>query len=493
MVVFRAMLAILALKPRWFQERGIIVTFESGTSVSDVTKLGQLLALSPLDGRYADKLAALRDTFSEFALIKARVQIEIHWLRALAAEPSMTEIPRWSVAAEDFLKQILENFTPEEALQVKAFEVETNHDVKAVEYYLKEKLSACAELMSAREFIHFACTSEDINNLAYGLLVKQARDQILVPRLTSIITVLNAFATEHRALPMLARTHGQAATPTTFGKEWANVIYRLQRPIAGLQNTPIKAKCNGAVGNFNAHVIAYPEVDWLSLSQQLVESLGLSWNPLTTQIEPHDALAELLHYLVQINTILIDFCRDCWGYISLGYLTLKTKAHEVGSSTMPHKVNPIDFENAEGNLSLANAVMSFLAQRLPLSRWQRDLVDSTLLRNLGLAFGYAYLAWDSLLKGLSKINPDSQHIRADLMAHPEILAEAIQTVMRRYHLNLPYEHLKMLTRGQRIDLNVLHAFIQAQDLPLIAKKRLLVLTPENYLGLAVELTHKNIA
>ncbi len=453
-------------------------------------KVLQLMALSPLDGRYADKLSLLRDSFSEFALIKARLCVEIQWLRALAAEPTITEIFTWSSTANDFLTHLLDNFTPTEALRVKAFEATTNHDVKAVEYYLKEHLLTWPELASAREFIHFACTSEDINNLAYGLLLKQARDTILLPRLTTIVAELRAFALDHGSLPMLARTHGQAATPTTLGKEWANVVYRLQRPIELLQNTPINGKCNGAVGNFNAHVVAYPDTDWLALSQNFVESLGLTWNPLTTQIEPHDGLAELFHALMQINTVLIDLTRDCWGYISLGYLTLKTKDHEVGSSTMPHKVNPIDFENAEGNLSLANALMSFLAQRLPLSRWQRDLVDSTLLRNLGSAVGYGYLAWDSLLKGLAKICPDALKIRADLMAHPEVLAEAIQTVMRRYGLSLPYEHLKALTRGQAIDLTSLRDFIQAQDLPLAAKARLLALTPENYLGLAVEMVNE---
>ena len=452
-----------------------------------------LLALSPLDGRYAAKVAPLCAYFSEYALIKARLTVEIAWLRLLAKCEQIPEVLNLTPSAETFLSGMLNNFSLEDAKAVKAFEATTNHDVKAVEYFLKQKMASSPELALLAEFVHFACTSEDINNCAYGLLIKEARDKVLLPKLEQLLQEISDFAKQHRALAMLARTHGQAATPTTLGKEWANVHARLARQVVRLTLAPVSGKFNGAVGNFNAHHIAYPSVDWRALSQKMVESLGLSHNAMTTQIEPHDDIANLLHTFMQINTVLIDFSRDCWSYISLSYLTLKTKAGEIGSSTMPHKVNPIDFENAEGNLSLANALAGFLASRLPLSRWQRDLVDSTLLRNIGSAFAYGYLAIDSLLRGFAKITPDEARIAEDLAAHPEILAEAIQTVMRRYGLELPYEQLKTLTRGQAIDLSALRDFIATQDLPLDVKTRLLALTPATYLGLSVELVEAYLA
>lgn len=449
--------------------------------------IAPLLALSPLDGRYAEALMPVRDHFCEMALIKARAQVEIAWLRALAHHPLISEVPLWSAQSDIFLQDLIINFSKEDALRVKAFEQQCQHDVKAVEYYLKERLATQAELQPYAEFLHFACTSEDINNLAYGLLLKQARETVFLPKLQQVSAVLKQFACDHAAIPMLARTHGQAATPTTLGKEWANIACRLERQIGQWQAVKIFGKCNGAVGNYNAHLLAYPAIDWPSVSRQLVESLGLTWNAMTTQIEPHDYVAQWLHDLIQINSVLLDLARDVWGYISLGYLQLKTQTAEVGSSTMPHKVNPIDFENAEGNLSLANAMASFLAQRLPVSRWQRDLVDSTLMRNLGSTFAYGYLAWHNLLRGLAKISPNETRLADDLSAHPEILAEAIQTVMRRYGVVLPYEQLKQLTRGQSTDLSTLRAFIEQQPLPIDAKQRLLALSPEKYLGLAVAL------
>lgn len=449
--------------------------------------ISPLLALSPLDGRYAEQLSSVRDGFCEMALIKARVQVEIAWLRALAHHPQVLEVPLWSKASETFLHDLVAHFSEEDALRVKAFEQQCRHDVKAVEYFLKERFATHPELQSYCEFLHFACTSEDINNLAYGLLLKQARETVFLPKVRQVLSMLQQLAREHAAIPMLARTHGQAATPTTLGKEWANSLHRLQAQVQQWQEANIFGKCNGAVGNYNAHLLAYPDIDWPSLSRQLVESLGLSWNPMTTQIEPHDYVAQWLHIFIQLNTVLIDLARDVWGYISLGYLQLKTQAAEVGSSTMPHKVNPIDFENAEGNLSLSNAMASFLAQRLPVSRWQRDLVDSTLMRNLGCAFAYGYLAWQSLLRGLAKVSPNQAKLAADLKGHPEVLAEAIQTVMRRYGVALPYEQLKQLTRGQNTDLAMLRAFIEQQPLPVRAKQRLLSLSPDHYLGLAIEL------
>lgn len=450
-----------------------------------------LLALSPLDGRYADKVAPVRACFCEFALIKARVTVEIAWLRLLANEPKIAEIPAWSAAAEAFLQQVVADFSVADAEHVKALEAQTNHDVKAVEYFLKQRLSACPELSGHLEFIHFACTSEDINNLAYALLLQQCRATVLLPALRALMRQLTELAERYRTLPMLARTHGQSATPTTLGKEWWNVYCRLQRQVKQLEQLPILAKFNGAVGNYNAHCLAYPHVDWLAMSRQLIHGFDLSLNPFTTQIEPHDYVAEWLHSIVQINTILIDLARDCWGYISLGYLAQRSQAQEVGSSTMPHKINPIDFENGEGNLALANALASGLAQRLPISRWQRDLVDSTLLRNVGSAFAYAYLGWHSLQRGLNKVYADQQKIAEDLNQHPEVLAEAIQTVMRRYGLALPYEQLKQLTRGQHVSLTALQQFIAEQDLPAAVKQQLLALTPATYLGLAADFKDDN--
>ena len=446
-----------------------------------------LTALSPLDGRYAAKTEALRPIFSESGLIHRRVRVELAWLLALAGEPKIAEVPALSTGARTALLAIGEEFSADDAARIKAIERDTNHDVKAVEYFIKERVAGNAELAAVREFIHFACTSEDINNLAYALMLRDARDHVLLPALDRVIAGLRAMAHEHAALAMLSRTHGQAASPTTLGKEIANVVARLERQRRQIAAVELTAKINGAVGNYNAHVAAYPEVDWRAFSRRFVEGLGLAFNPYTTQIEPHDCIAELGDAVRRANTILIDLARDVWGYISLGYFRQVLKAGEVGSSTMPHKVNPIDFENAEGNLGLANALFEHFSAKLPTSRWQRDLTDSTVLRALGTAFGHTQVALDALLRGLGKLHANPERIGADLDASWEVLAEAVQTVMRRHGLPEPYEQLKALTRGQGITREALRGFVAGLDLPKDAKDRLLALTPAGYTGLAATL------
>ena len=443
-----------------------------------------LTAISPLDGRYANKNDVLRPIFSEYGLIRYRVFVEVRWLEALANEPAIAEVPPLSPQAKHFLEEILLDFSEADAAQIKQIERTTNHDVKAVEYFLKEKVNRQPELAKISEFIHFACTSEDINNLAYGLMLKTGREETLLPLVDELIEEMRRLAHRAAAIPMLSRTHGQPASPTTLGKEIANVIYRLQRQRKQLADAAILGKINGAVGNYNAHAVAYPDIDWPLFSKRFVEDLGLSWNPYTTQIEPHDYLAEFFDCLSRFNTILIDFNRDIWGYIALGYFRQKTVAGEVGSSTMPHKVNPIDFENSEGNLGLANAVARHLAEKLPISRWQRDLTDSTVMRNLGVVIGYTRIALQSALKGMAKLEIDENRLAEDLDANWEVLGEAIQTVMRRYGIEQPYEKLKELTRGRRIDAAAIQEFIAKLDLPEPAKERLLALTPSNYVGYA---------
>ena len=444
----------------------------------------QLLALSPLDGRYAGKVDDLRPIFSEYGLIKARVKVEVEWLLALAAEPGIAELAPFSDGATRRLRDLAENLSVEDAARVKEIERTTNHDVKAVEYLIKERLKDDAELGPALEFVHFACTSEDINNLSYALMLSQARQFVLLPKLDALIQKLRGMAHGHAALPMLSRTHGQTASPTTVGKEIANVVARLQRQGETLAATPMPGKINGAVGNFNAHLAAYPDIDWPAFSERFVHSLGLNWQPYTTQIEPHDGIAELCDAQRRIDTICIDLCRDVWGYISLGYFKQAVKAGEVGSSTMPHKVNPIDFENAEGNFGIANALFEHFAAKLPISRWQRDLTDSTVLRALGTAFGHALIGFDALLRGLDKLSANPDRLAADLEAAWEVLAEAVQTVMRRHGLPNPYEQLKALTRGQGINEASMREFIQGLDLPADEKQRLLGMTPGSYTGLA---------
>jgi adenylosuccinate lyase len=450
-----------------------------------------LTALSPLDGRYASKVEALRPIFSEFGLMHRRVQVEIEWLLALAAEPEIVELLAFDAGQVATLKAIAENFSEADGERIKAIEATTNHDVKAVEYFIKEKIGADASLAQAKEFVHFACTSEDINNLSYALMLRDARSQVLLPQLDAVTTRLREIAHTNAALPLLSRTHGQTASPSTLGKEIANVVARLERQRKQLVAVEISGKINGAVGNYNAHVITYPEVDWQAFSQRFVESLGLDYNAYTTQIEPHDNVAEYCDAVRRANIILIDLARDIWGYISLGYFKQTLKAGEVGSSTMPHKVNPIDFENAEGNFGLANALLGHFAEKLPISRWQRDLTDSTVLRALGTAFGHSLVALESLKKGLGKLNVNADRIATDLDASWEVLAEAVQTVMRRYGLPQPYEQLKALTRGHGITRDSMREFIGSLDLPADAKQRLLDLTPGNYTGLAESLA-KNI-
>jgi adenylosuccinate lyase len=454
-------------------------------------ELNALTALSPLDGRYGSKTAPLRDFFSEYALIKTRVIVEIEWLKALAAEPAIAEVPAFSAAAIGLLDGIADSFSVPDAERVKAIEATTNHDVKAVEYFLKEKTKDNAEIAAVSEFIHFACTSEDINNLSHGLMLKGARDGVLLPALEKLIARLTDLAHEHAALPMLSRTHGQPASPTTVGKELANVVYRLRRAYIALGDIDILGKINGAVGNYNAHLSAYPELDWEDFARSFVMDLGLSFNPYTIQIEPHDAMAELFDAIARTNTILVDLNRDVWGYISLGYFKQKVKAGEVGSSTMPHKVNPIDFENSEGNLGLANAMLRHLAEKLPISRWQRDLTDSTVLRNMGVGFGYSLLAYESCLRGLGKLEANPAALAADLEASWDVLAEPIQTVMRRYGVANPYEQLKELTRGKGgITRESLHAFIDGLSIPDAEKTRLKTMTPASYIGVAAELARQ---
>ena len=444
--------------------------------------LSHLTALSPLDGRYAGKVAALRPIFSEYGLIRARVTVEIRWLQALSRQPRIAEVPALSDAANAVLEEIAAGFSEADAGRVKDIEATTNHDVKAVEYFLKEKVADNEELAAVSEFLHFACTSEDINNLSYGLMLSEARETVLLPAMDHLIATAADMARDMAGDAMLSRTHGQPASPTTMGKEWANVIYRLRRQRQQFADVPILGKINGAVGNYNAHLASYPDVEWPTLAKAFVEGLGLTWNPYTTQIEPHDYIAELGDALARFDTVLSDFCRDIWGYVSLGYFKQRVIAGEVGSSTMPHKVNPIDFENAEGNLGLANAVLRHLAEKLPISRWQRDLTDSTVLRNLGVGFGYALLAYESALKGLGKLELNPKRLAEDLDASWEVLGEAVQTVMRRYGLENPYERMKELTRGKGITPKTLYAFIEKLDIPADAKARLLALTPAAYTG-----------
>jgi len=452
--------------------------------------LTELTALSPLDGRYARHTAALRPLLSEYGLIRARVEVEVAWLAALAERPEIAEVP--SLAGEDrrFLEDVVRHFGTAEAAQVKEIERRTNHDVKAVEYWLKERLAERPALAQVSEFVHFACTSEDVNNLAYALLVKEARDAVLLPEMDAFAQELRQLAELHAEVPMLSRTHGQPASPTTLGKELANVVARLARQRRQVAEVAVLGKLNGAVGNYNAHLASYPEVDWEAVSRGFVEGLGLAWNPTTTQIEPHDWMAELFDALARHHVVAIDLARDVWGYIALGVFTQRTVGEEVGSSTMPHKVNPIDFENAEGNLGVANAVLGHLARKLPVSRWQRDLTDSTVLRTLGTAFGHALVAWRSLRRGLAKLEVDEARLRTDLDASWEVLAEAIQTVLRRHGVPEPYETLKELTRGQAVDRERLHAFLEGLRLPEEVKARLRRLTPADYVGNAASQARK---
>ena len=454
-------------------------------------ELSSLNALSPLDGRYQAKLDPLRPHFSEFALIRHRMLVEVEWLKALAAEPALAEIAPFSAGTLAELDAAITGFGETEAAQVKAIEVRTNHDVKALEYWLKERFDSNPEIRAVGEFIHFACTSEDINNLSHALMLKAARDQVMLPALDKLIARLAELAHQLADMPMLSHTHGQPASPTTLGKELANVVHRLRRGRQQVAGVEILGKINGAVGNFNAHLAAYPEFDWERFAQKFVESLGLTYNPYTIQIEPHDYMAELYDALARINTVLIDLDRDAWSYISLGYFKQKLKEGEVGSSTMPHKVNPIDFENSEGNLGLANAVLRHLAEKLPISRWQRDLTDSTVLRNMGVAFGYTLLGYDSCLKGLGKLEANPGALAHDLDRNWEVLAEPIQTVMRRYGIKNPYEQLKALTRGKEgITRASLHAFIEELRIPKEAKQLLLAMTPASYTGKAAELAKR---
>jgi len=450
-------------------------------------ELSALTAVTPVDGRYADKTASLRPIFSEYGLIRHRVLVEVRWLQRLSRHPQIAEVPALSEHANHRLNAIVDEFSVEDAQRVKNIERTTNHDVKAVEYFIKEKIAGNEELAAVSEFVHFACTSEDINNLSYALMLKTARAQALLPQLDAIIDALRALAHNHAAVPMLSRTHGQPATPTTLGKEMANVVYRLRRSREQIAGVDMLGKINGAVGNYNAHLSAYPDVDWEAHARAFIEDdLGLNWNPYTIQIEPHDYIAELSDTVARANTILIDFARDAWGYISIGFFKQKTVAGEVGASTMPHKVNPIDFENAEGNFGIANALLTHFAQKLPVSRWQRDLTDSTVLRALGTAFAHAQIGYASLLKGVGKLEVNYAALAADLDANWEVLAEPIQTVMRRYGIEQPYEKLKALTRGQRVDAAAMQAFVATLELPREARERLLELTPASYIGNAAE-------
>ncbi|MGE6663549.1 adenylosuccinate lyase [Pseudomonas sp. NPDC077408] len=450
-------------------------------------QLSSLTAVSPVDGRYAGKTSALRPIFSEFGLIRCRVQVEVRWLQRLAAHAGIPEVAPFSEEANALLDHLAENFQLEHAERVKEFERTTNHDVKAVEYLLKEQAKQLPELAKVNEFIHFACTSEDINNLSHALMLRQGRDEVLLPLMRQLADAIRALAIAHADVPMLSRTHGQPASPTTLGKELANVVYRLERQIAQVAAVPLLGKINGAVGNYNAHLSAYPDVDWEANAREFIEGdLGLSWNPYTTQIEPHDYIAELFDAVARFNTILIDFDRDIWGYISLGYFKQRTVAGEIGSSTMPHKVNPIDFENSEGNLGIANALLSHLASKLPISRWQRDLTDSTVLRNLGVGFAHSIIAYEASLKGIGKLELNEARIAEDLDACWEVLAEPIQTVMRRYAIENPYEKLKELTRGKGISPEALQTFIEGLDMPAEAKQALRKLTPAAYIGNAAD-------
>ncbi len=452
--------------------------------------LSSLTAISPIDGRYGDKVAPLRSIFSEYGLIRFRVQVEVRWLQALAKHPQIKEVPTLSSSAASELQSITSDFSTSDAQRIKTIENTTNHDVKAVEYFLKEKIAKNPELSAVSEFIHFACTSEDINNLAYALMLREGRGDVLLPCIDQLIDTIRNLALDFADRPMLSRTHGQTATPTTMGKEFANFVARMERQRKAIETLSLLGKINGAVGNYNAHVVAYPEVDWPEFSRNFIESLGLSWNPYTTQIEPHDFIAEFFHAVSRFNNILLDFDRDLWSYISIGYFSQKTIAGEVGSSTMPHKVNPIDFENSEGNVGIANAILGHLAEKLVVSRWQRDLSDSTVLRNIGVGIAHTVIAVNSTLKGMTKLQLNSSRLQNDLDCNWEVLAEAIQTVMRRYGVENPYEHLKQLTRGQRIDARALRDFIDTLKIPDEAKGRLMSLSPESYIGLAKELTEE---
>ena len=444
-------------------------------------ELSALTAVSPVDGRYGSKTADLRAVFSEYGLIRFRVQVEIRWLQQLAAHPQIVEVPALSESATALLNRIVDEFGPEQAARIKEIERTTNHDVKAVEYFIKEQIADNAELSAISEFVHFACTSEDINNLSHALMLRQGVE-ITRKQMQQVTDAIAAPGREHADQPMLCRTHGQTASPSTLGKEMANVAYRLQRQLKQIDTIEFLGKINGAVGNYNAHLSAYPDIDWEANARNFVESLGVSWNPYTTQIEPHDYIAELFDAVCRFNTILIDFDRDVWGYISLGYFKQKTVAGEVGSSTMPHKVNPIDFENSEGNLGIANAIMQHLASKLPISRWQRDLTDSTVLRNLGVGFGHSLIAYQSTLKGISKLELNAQRLAEDLDNAWEVLAEPIQTVMRRYGIEKPYEKLKDLTRGKTMNQETIQAFIDSLEMPQEAKEQLKALTPSDYTG-----------
>lgn len=453
-------------------------------------QLSALTALSPIDGRYQDKTTVLRTIFSEFGLLKFRVTVEVRWLQKLAANPQITEVPPLSKKANDYLDKIVTEFNLEDAQRIKEIERTTNHDVKAVEYFLKEKAEVMPELTNVTEFIHFACTSEDINNLSYALMLKTARENVLLPEWQHLIDEITRLAHAYKAIPLLSRTHGQPASPSTVGKEMANVVYRLRRQFKQLQQIDILGKINGAVGNYNAHLSAYPNIDWHKYSEEFVTGLGIQWNPYTTQIEPHDYIAEYFDCIVRFNTIIIDFDRDLWGYIALNHFKQRTIAGEIGSSTMPHKVNPIDFENSEGNLGLANAIMTHLGQKLPISRWQRDLTDSTVLRNLGVGIGYCLIAYAATCKGISKLEVNEAHLRDELNQNWEVLAEPIQTVMRRYGIEKPYEKLKELTRGKRVDEQSIREFIANLEIPAEEKNRLQKLTPATYIGAATELVEK---
>jgi adenylosuccinate lyase len=448
--------------------------------------LSALSAVSPIDGRYGSKTTALRGIFSEYGLIRRRVLVEVRWLQCLAAHEQIAEVPALSLAANQLLETIASQFSEQDALRIKVIESTTNHDVKAVEYFIKEKFSGNTELQSIGEFVHFACTSEDINNLSHALMLRDGVTLVLMPAMQQVTSALSALARTTATAPMLSRTHGQAASPTTMGKELANVVARLRRQLSQLEKIQYLGKINGAVGNYNAHLAAFPHVDWQANAERFVTSLGLSWNAYTTQIEPHDYMAELFDTIARFNTILIDFNRDVWGYISLGYFKQQAVAGEVGSSTMPHKVNPIDFENSEGNLGLANAVLGHLGAKLPLSRWQRDLTDSTVLRNMGVGFGYSLIAYQSSLKGIGKLQLNEARLAQDLAESWEVLAEPIQTVMRRYGIEQPYEKLKELTRGQDMTRELIQAFVATLDLPDAARLELLALTPASYVGNAAE-------
>ncbi|UZH01772.1 adenylosuccinate lyase [Pantoea anthophila] len=450
-------------------------------------ELSSLTAVSPVDGRYGDKVSPLRAIFSEFGLLKFRVEVEVRWLQKLAATAEIKEVPAFDADANAFLDAIVAGFSEEDAARIKTIERTTNHDVKAVEYFLKEKVADTPALHAVSEFIHFACTSEDINNLSHALMLETARRDVLLPYWEQLIGAVKGLASEYRDIPLLSRTHGQPATPSTMGKEMANVAYRLERQLRQLKQIEVLGKINGAVGNYNAHIAAYPEVDWHALSEDFVTSLGITWNPYTTQIEPHDYIAEMFDCIARFNTILIDFDRDIWGYVALNHFKQKTIAGEIGSSTMPHKVNPIDFENSEGNLGLANAVMQHLASKLPVSRWQRDLTDSTVLRNLGVGVGYALIAYQATLKGISKLEVNRERLLDELDHNWEVLAEPIQTVMRRYGIEKPYEKLKELTRGKRVDAAGMQTFIDSLALPEEEKVRLKQMTPANYIGRAVRM------